>query len=303
MEHKFLNVSILQTVLAKDLETNIQTIENAVNSLMLGYVKPELVVGVEFGIVKAIPITIDHEAMKRLGDLAKKHHIYLVPGTFAEKSDQLPEGEYYNTCPVFAPDGSMLAVYRKKVPFRPGELSTPSGTDDYCIFEIVEKNIKVGINICYEQFFPEIPRTLALMGAELILCPALDPMEYKHIPEIIPRCRALENELFYIWTCGTGQFGPTTACGNSIIADPEGSVVFQCGSGPELVTKTLDMSMVNIKRNYGRDQHLKSLRHYEVNYPFAENIAGAPVYETMDGLTLDKTEYKKKVSEILQGSI
>ena len=303
MENRFLNVSIMQHTITADLDTNLRVIEESVENLMMGYVRPELIVGVEFGISK-LPITMEDGAIQFLSSLAKKHRVYLVPGTFAEKAEGLKDGEAYNTCPVFGPDGTLLCRYRKKVPFRPGEMSAPSNeTEDYCIFEIQEKGITVGLQICYDQFFPEISRTLALKGAELILCPALDPIEYRHVPEIIPRARALENELFYIWTCGTGQLGASTCCGNSIIADPEGQIVLHCPETPALVTKTLDFSGVVLKREYGRDQHLNSLRYFNVQYPFAGKIEDAPVYKNAGRLTANKKEYEEKTHGIRMGDL
>ena len=120
MESRFLNVSIMQHTITADLDTNLRVIEESVENLMMGYVRPELIVGVEFGISK-LPITMEDGAIQFLSSLAKKHRVYLVPGTFAEKAEGLKDGEAYNTCPVFGPDGTLLCRYRKKVPFRPGE--------------------------------------------------------------------------------------------------------------------------------------------------------------------------------------
>lgn len=302
MENRFLNVSIMQNELSADTETNLRRIEEALGQLAMGYVRPELVVGVEYGLGRT-PLTMDSEAMHFLSGLARKYRIYFVPGTFAEE-EGLGEGNAYNTCPVFGPDGRLIRRYRKKVPFRPGELSMPSNEpDDYCIFKIQEKNITVGLQICYDQFFPEISRTLALNGAELILCPALDPIEYQHIPEIIPRARALENELFYIWTCGTGQLGTSTCCGGSVIADPEGQILLKCPTTPALVTRTLNFSDVVLKREYGRDQHLNSLRYFDVRYPFAGCVKDAPVYAKMGELTADKKQYEEKTRKVQMGDL
>lgn len=148
----------------------------------------------------------------------------------------------YNTCPVFAPSGEMIAAYRKKAPFWPVEPNMPSGDDDYCIIEIPEKDIKVGALVCYDQFLPEISRTLALKGAEMIVCPAATPMECDHISEVISRTRGLENELYFIWTSGTSGegLGGCTFCGTSTIIDPEGEVIYRAGHIPMTYTKTLD---------------------------------------------------------------
>ncbi len=301
MGNRFLNVSLMQLEISEDVEKNLQNIKKAVDNLMLGYIRPELIIGVEYGISRGTPISMDDKAIEFLSNIAKENKIYFIPGTMAEKSSELTEGNCYNTCPVFGPDGNLIDVYRKKVPFKPGEKSTPSGDDHYCIFEIKEKNIKAGLMICYDQFFPEIARTLALKGAEIIICPSFDPMEYQHIPDILPRARALENELYFIWTNGAGQLGASTCCGKSTIVDPEGQIVFQCSHIPTLITKTLDFRNVTLKRLYGRDQHLNSLREFNVKYPYANNVSQAPIFKDLERLTYDKEEYKKRASEIGMG--
>ncbi|HPL54675.1 MAG TPA: carbon-nitrogen hydrolase family protein [Bacillota bacterium] len=288
-----LNVSIIQMPIS-DTAANLKYLEDAVDTLMKGYVTPELVVGVELG-VGEIPDTIPGKITDFLGAIAKKHGIYFIPGTMLEKNGGGEEGKYYNSCPVFAPDGSLITKYRKKIPFRPGETILASNDDDYCIFKIAEKDISVGLLVCYDQFFPEIPRTLALKGAEIIICPAYDPIEFNHIPDVIPRARALENELFYVWTNSTGINEYGTSCGNSIIIDPEGNVIYKCGDTPTLLTKTLDIDLVAKKRNCGQDQHLNTLRYFDVKYPYAQNLKDAPVYKDMLPLTNDSNEYKERL--------
>lgn len=289
-----LNVSIIQSPMNPDTAMSLSYLKEQVDRLMTGYVKPELIIGVEHGLGRGIH-RIPGTVTEYLGEIAKEYGIYFIPGTMSEEAE---EGGFYNTCPVFAPDGSLLRAYRKKVPFRPGEPSLPSEDDEYCIFKIPEKDITVGVLICYDQFFPEIARTLALEGAELIVCPALDPMEYDYICDILPRARALENELFYIWTCGTGNTPSGTCCGHSTIVNPEGAVVYKCGSTPMVYTAVLDFEEVSRKRLYGRDQHLNSLRRFQVKYPYAGRLEEAPVYRDMPGLTCNPGEYLARSAEL-----
>ena len=279
---KLLNVSIIQMPLG-DNASSLKYLRDSVDILMQSYAKPELVVGVEFGI-GCTPDTIPGKTTEFLGAIAKKHGIYFIPGTMFEISGE--EGKFYNSCPVFGPDGRLITSYRKKVPFQPLEDTVVASKDPgYCTFRIPEKDITVGVLICYDQFFPEIPRTLALEGAELLLCPAADPVEFRHIPGIIPRARALENELYYIWTSNAGLNAEGTGCGGSIIVDPEGAVVFQCGDTPTMITKTLDLSRVALKRSCGADQHLSSLKYFDVKSPYANRTADAPVYASLPELT------------------
>lgn len=291
-----LNVSIIQSPMNPDTTESLQYLKEQVARLMSGYVKPELIIGVEHGLGRDLH-RIPGKTIEFLGEIARKYGIYFIPGTMSEMAGEEEKDGFYNTCPVFGPDGSLLRAYRKKVPFRPGEPSLPSEDDEYCIFEIPEKHIKVGILICYDQFFPEIARTLTLEGAELLVCPALDPMEYDYICDILPRARALENELFYIWTCGTGNTPSGTCCGHSTIVNPEGGVVYKCGSLPMVYTAVLDFDEVIRKRIYGRDQHLNSLREFKVKYPYSGRLEEAPVYENMPGLTKNPQEYLERISE------
>lgn len=299
--NKTLNVSIVQMPIGTT-EENLRYLKRAVDDLMTGYVRPELVVGVEFGLGLE-PQTIPGPVTRFLSALARRHHIYLIPGTLAEAAPELPEGAYYNTCPVFGPDGQLIRAYRKRVPFWPAEPSVP-GQDEGCfVFHIPEKDVKVGLLICYEQFFPEIPRTLALEGADLLVCPSLDGVDFAHIPDILPRARALENEAFYIWTNSAGAGTCATYCGKSTIVDPEGNIIHQCGTAPELVTKTLELARAREKRILGADQHLASLRRFQVAYPYAGQLNSAPVYQDMPPLTETPAQYETRLREMGRGTL
>jgi len=283
-----LNVSILQMPILDTAEC-LEYMNSTIGFLMRGTLRPELVIGVESGLGFSAQ-RIDSEFIEYLGALAKKYQIYFIPGTFTELAE---DGKTYNTCPVFNPNGELIEVYRKKAPYYPVESVNPGPVDDYCLFKIEEKDITVGVQICYDQFFPENARMLALEGAELIVCPSYDPAEFDYIPDVIPRCRALENELFYIWTNGVN--GP---CGKSTIIDPKGLVVHQCDSTEQTYTTCLDFAEVTEKRIYGEDQHMNSLRYFELQYPYAGKQNEAPVYKNWPELTLDSEAFDQRVAEI-----
>lgn len=299
--NKSLNVSIVQMPIGTT-EESLRYLKRAVDDLMTHYVRPELVVGVEFGLGME-PQPIPGPTTRFLSALARRHHIYLIPGTLAEAAPELPQGAYYNTCPVFGPDGQLIRAYRKRVPFWPEEPSVPGPEEGCFVFRIPEKDVKVGVLICYEQFFPEIPRTLALEGADLLVCPSLDDVAFAHVPDILPRARALENEVFYIWTNSVGPGTAATYCGKSTIVDPEGNVIHQCGAGPELVTKTLELGRVREKRMFGADQHLASLRRFQVPYPYAGRLDSAPVYQDMPPLTETPAQYEARLRELGRGTL
>lgn len=303
---RYLNVSVIQMPVSSNTAANLKYIKETVDKLMLGTIKPELIIGVEYGISLTYADTVPGKITDYLSSIAKEYGIYFIPGTMLEKDDSLEEGQYYNTCPVFGPSGEILAAYRKKAPFWPVEPTVPSGDDDYCIIEIPEKNIKIGVLVCYDQFFPEISRTLALKGAEMIVCPAADPMEFDHISEIIPRTRALENELYFVWTSGTAVIGSAEGenfCGTSTIVGPEGEIIYRAGHTPMTYTKTLDFDLVTFKREYGADQHLKALKQFNLTYPFGTDVASAPVFNSLGKLTSSPEAYVEDVKKVGIGTI
>lgn len=301
--NRYLNLGIIQMPVSSSSKENIDYIVGAVDHMMGGYIKPELVIGVEYGLCRESAESIPGPITDVMSTLARKHGIYLIPGTMSEQSRDLPEGAFYNTCPVFAPDGRLLATYRKKMPFRPGEQCHPGESSDLCVFEIGEKGIRVGVLICYDQFFPEIPRGLALEGAEIIVCPSSDPMEFDFIPEIIPQARALENEAFYIWTSDAkSEKSFRNSCGSSTIVDPTGRIIYKCGNMPMTYVTTIDVDTVRMKREFGRDQHLKCLRQFGKKLPLLHNSGRPRVFETLGPLPENAADYQAMVRPVGLGS-
>ena len=288
-----LAVALIQPEYSLDTVESLSRFKKMVDYAMAATIRPEMVIGVEFGLGRQVE-PIPGPTTQFLSELAIKHRIYLIPGTMLESAPELPEGQYYNTCPVFAPDGKIIATHRKMVPFRPGEPCAPGPSDRYCVFEIPEKNIKVGVQVCYDQFFPEIARTLALMGAELIVTPSMDTVEFEEVSEAVARVRAMENQAYYIWTNGVGTLHGGTSCGRSIITDPMGKVVIRCGNQPSVVSEVLDFQYVTRNRWAGKDQHLNSLRHFHVEYPFADRLEQAPLYEKMPTLADTAEEHRAR---------
>ena len=100
--------------------------------------------------------------------------------------------------------------------------------------------------------------------------------------DVLPRARALENDAYYIWTCGTGTTKSGTACGYSTLVDPEGMVVHKCGDQPELYTTILDFKNVSIKRpqvkKINLNSNLEQLRDLNIRPLYNDKLKDAPVY-------------------------
>jgi len=119
------------------------------------------------------------------GELARKHNLYIVAGIF-ERDRHL----VYNTSILMGPDGKLVGKYRK-VTLPDGEwMQGVVPGSDYPVFET--RFGKVGMMICYDGFFPEVARQLALRGAEIIAWPV-----WGCNPELA-RARAAENHVYLV---------------------------------------------------------------------------------------------------------
>jgi predicted amidohydrolase len=114
-------------------------------------------------------VDIDSDFVRGLGDVARLHKIWLIPGSINEKG--LCRKSSYNTALVFNPNGQIVARYRKIFPWRPFEPHTPGSA--FVVFDIPTVG-KIGLNTCYDIWFPETCRHLAWMGAELSHQPGQD---------------------------------------------------------------------------------------------------------------------------------
>lgn len=178
---------------------------------------------------------------ERLGELAREHGVWLVPGTVYERGEG---GLIHNTCLVFAPDGELAASYRKVFPWRPHEPCAPG--DRFTTFDIPDVG-RIGLSICYDGSFPETCRQLAWMGAEVVLQPTLTTTSDRSQELVTARANAIFNQLYLM----SLNAGAPAALGRSVIVDPEGLVRLEAGAGEELLTDTLDLDAVTRVREHG----------------------------------------------------
>lgn len=287
---RFLNVGVIQMPVSLDTAENLAYIEQKVGMLMSGAHRPEQILGVEC-ITTMTPEPIPGDLTAFFGGLAKKYGVYLVPGTLCESSPELPAGKYYNTAPIFNPKGELIDCYRKMVPWMPVESNIAPG-NRYVVFEIPEKQTKIGVQICYDLCFLEISRNEALLGAEVLLKLTLDSQELYLTSRPIHIARAIENQAFLISANGVGFHRNTHLYGHSIALDPCGRVLWEAGESETIATVTLDLEQVRQARRFGTmymDHYLQHLREYELPMPFAGRMAHAPLYQTLERMPDETT--------------
>ncbi len=191
--------------------------------------------------------------------IAAKHSIWLLPGSMFEKRD----GVIYNTAPVINPDGVVIARHRKMFPFLPYEAGVEGGTE-FVVFDVPEVG-RFGLSICYDMWFPETSRTLALMGAEVILHPTLTGTVDREVECTIARATAACNQCFVVDINGCHDGGN----GRSSFVGPLGDLLYQAGAGEEMIPIEIDLDRVRRTREVGLrglGQPLKSFRDRKVNF-------------------------------------
>jgi len=192
-------------------------------------------------------------------EMAVRHKIWLIPGSYFERVDD----RIYNTALVIDPTGEVIQRYRKMFPFRPFELGVEAGTE-FCVFDVPQTG-RFGLSICYDMWFPETTRTLAALGAEVILHPTMTDTIDRDVELPIARAMAAINQCYFFDINGAGGGG----VGRSIVIDPSGYVLHQAGDDTELMPIQIDLERVRWERERGvrgLGQPLKSFRDRPVDF-------------------------------------
>jgi N-carbamoylputrescine amidase len=259
-------VSVVQQPCNKDRQTNldfsIAKIHEAAAANADLVVLPELHLGPYFcqnedfnhyDLAQPIPGPITDI----LSTVAKKLSIVIVSTIFEKRAP----GLFHNTAVVFDSDGSIAGKYRKMhIPDDPGFYEKYYFTPGDLGFKPIETSIgKLGVLICWDQWFPEAARLMALAGAELLIYPTAIGWDNNDSKEeqqrqldawiTIQRSHAVANGIPVI-ACNRIGFeqSPDSAAGinfwgNSFIAGPQGEIIKQADdSESSLLTCTLDKS-------------------------------------------------------------
>lgn len=298
---KFLNLGIIQSSGDQDIERNLERIRKNVDDLMCRPMKPELICGTELGIGSLWEKdgqydTIPGRATEKLSEIAKKYGIYLIPGSMTEVvQDDDGSVRYYNSIPVFNPKGEIIDVYRKMCPYYPNEEKITRG-EKFVVFDIPEKDIKIGLINCHDWCFPEISRIVTLMGAHVILRPAVDPEGLYEVCRSIAPTRAFENQAYFVSINMVGRYAHLDAYGHSCIYAPDATAVYEAGDKECLLTVTLDISVVENARRYGTrytEQLLRQYKYFNLKNPYEGNLEEAPIYDNLPDPDLKIEDQKK----------
>ena len=183
------------------------------------------------------------------GTIAAKYNIVLVTSLFERRAP----GLYHNTAVVFEKDGTIAGTYRKmhipddpayyeKFYFTPGDLG----------FNPIQTSVgKLGVQVCWDQWYPEGARLMALAGAELLIYPTAIGYESSDTPEeqerqreawtTVQRGHAVANGLPVVTVNRTGhepdpsgQTNGISFWGSSFIAGPQGEFLYRAPKDEEV---------------------------------------------------------------------
>ncbi|RZF87323.1 carbon-nitrogen hydrolase [Pseudoalteromonas sp. CO109Y] len=223
--------------------------------------------------------TIPGPSTDTLGALAKELNVVIVSSLFEKRAT----GLYHNTAVVLETDGSIAGKYRKMhIPDDPGFYEKFYFTPGDLGFEPIQTSVgKLGVLVCWDQWFPEAARLMAMAGAEILIYPTAigwDPRDEKDEQTrqkdawvISQRAHAVANGVPVI-SCNrvghesdpSGQSEGIQFWGNSFIAGPQGEILAEANNSDEqLLVVELDQARSeNIRRiwPYLRDRRID---HYQ----------------------------------------
>jgi N-carbamoylputrescine amidase len=201
---------------------------------------------------------------ERLSALAKELQVVIVASLFERRA----AGLYHNTAAVIDADGTLLGIYRKmhipddplfyeKFYFTPGDLGFRCWQTKYA---------RVGVLVCWDQWYPEAARLTALRGAEVIFYPTAigwHPSEKAEFGErqhssweTVQRGHAIANGCYVAVPNRVGHEAPAGGdgldfWGRSFIADPAGQILAKAGGEkPEIVIASIDPKALDTQRTH-----------------------------------------------------
>ena len=265
MSTNLLKVALVQECNHGDVEANLAVIGQRVAQAAAGGAKLVLLQELHNG-----PYFCQHESVDefdraeaipgpstdRLSALAKKHDVVLVASLFERRA----AGLYHNTAVVFETDGTLIGKYRKThIPDDPGFHEKFYFTPGDLGLKPIQTSVgKLGLLVCWDQWYPEAARLMALAGAELLLYPTAigwDPRDEQDEKDrqrmawiLSQRGHAVANGL-PVLSCNRTGFEQAPGrdagiqfWGSSFVAGPQGEILAEAGTdAAEILFAEIDL--------------------------------------------------------------
>ncbi|MDB6087417.1 MAG: delta-aminovaleramide aminohydrolase [Gammaproteobacteria bacterium] len=168
---------------------------------------------------------------QHIAGIARRNGIAIAYG-YAER--EIHSGRIYNSVQVIGPDGAVLSHYRKTHLFGPDERAAyQPGPCFEPPFEF--GGLRFGLLICYDVEYPEAVRSVALLGADVVLVPTALAAPHAEVPDFIVPARSIENQLFVAYCNHAGVANGMRFLGGSCLTGPDGSALAAAGTGEALI--------------------------------------------------------------------
>ena len=193
------------------------------------------------------------------GQLAKQYGVVIVTSLFERRAP----GLYHNTAVVLEKDGTIAGMYRKMhIPDDPGYYEKFYFTPGDLGFHPIETSLgKLGVLVCWDQWYPEAARLMALQGAQLLIYPTAIGFDPNDTPDeqerqrmawqTVQRGHAVANGLPVVtvnrvgqeqWSMVNGQCSMIPFWGTSFVAGPQGELLYEAPTDREVET-VVDIDM------------------------------------------------------------
>ena len=254
-----LTVSALQLALGSDdeqdnIEAVVQLVEHAAERGAQVILPPELFSGPYFcqtedeALFALARPTLEHPSVIAMRKLAKGLGV-VIPTSFFERDGH----HYYNTLAMIGPDGEVMGTYRKShIPDGPGyeeKFYFRPGNDGFKVWDVF--GTKIGVGICWDQWYPECARVMALMGAEILLYPTAigsepydSELDTSHMWRRAMQGHAVSNCMPVVAANRIGKEGGQSFYGHSFITNEWGDLVVEFGGEEDgVLVATLDLAL------------------------------------------------------------
>ena len=264
-QNEIVRVGLVQMTCSEDTKTNLKTAEQGIRKA--AEQGAQIICLQELFQTLYFCQTEDHQhfdraeeipgpATQSMSQLASELEVVLILPLFEKRST----GIYHNTAVVLDADGSIAGRYRKMhIPDDPGFYEkfyfTPGDTG----FKTISTRYgKIGVLICWDQWFPEAARLTALSGAQILFYPtAIGYQEFdKSVAEkqaqawqTIQKAHSIANGVFTVVVNRTGQEDQLKFWGRSFVSDPFGEVLIEADSNkPEVLIADCNLGLIEETR-------------------------------------------------------
>ena len=254
-----MKVGIIQQRNSGDVKANRQSLISKIKQLASQgaqlVVLPELHDSLYFCQVESVDnfdlaVEIPGEVTREYAAVARECGIVLVTSLFEKRAT----GLYHNTAVVYDTDGSVAGQYRKMhIPDDPGYYEKFYFTPGDMGFKTIDTSVgRLGVLVCWDQWYPEAARLMALAGAEILIYPTAigyDPNDTRDEQErqrmawqTVQRGHAVANGLPVVTVNRVGDEDGVPFWGTSFVAGPQGELLYEAPTNEE-VEVVVDVDM------------------------------------------------------------